>query len=470
MTTLAPYRSGHRGRDGFAQLLHAEWTKFRTVRGWVAGLAVTALVTVLIGLFSALGNHTACGDGKCDRAVPVGPGGQAVTDSFFFVHSALTGDGTLTARVSPLTGTRGVEPWAKAGLILKDGTTRGSAYAALMQTGAHGVRMQHNFTEDLAAPPGSWSRLTRTGDTITGSVSADGVTWTDAGAADLPGLPETIEAGLFATSPKHNVIADGRLGGTKITGGPTQVSASFDGIAREGGFSGGWRGDDLGADSMSYPSLGGGFTESGGAITVRGSGDIAPAVTGDGERVEESLVGAFAGLIAAVVVGTLFATSEYRRGLIRTTLIVSPRRERVLAAKALVLGAVTFAAALAGVLAVVPLSRAILRGNGNILIPVPTTTELRVVVGTAAVIAVAAVFALAVGSLLRRSAGAVALGIATLVLPYLLATSSVLPSGAAQWLLRVTPAAAFAVQQSIPEYPQVLAAYTPAQGYYPLPP
>ena len=33
MTTLAPYRSElHTGRDGFAQLLRAEWTKFRTVR------------------------------------------------------------------------------------------------------------------------------------------------------------------------------------------------------------------------------------------------------------------------------------------------------------------------------------------------------------------------------------------------------------------------------------------------------
>jgi len=35
MTMLAPYRSELRtGRDGFAQLLRAEWTKFRTVRGW----------------------------------------------------------------------------------------------------------------------------------------------------------------------------------------------------------------------------------------------------------------------------------------------------------------------------------------------------------------------------------------------------------------------------------------------------
>ena len=34
----APYRSAQPiGRDGFAQLLHAEWTKLRTVRGWLIG-------------------------------------------------------------------------------------------------------------------------------------------------------------------------------------------------------------------------------------------------------------------------------------------------------------------------------------------------------------------------------------------------------------------------------------------------
>jgi ABC-type transport system involved in multi-copper enzyme maturation permease subunit len=46
----------------------------------------------------------------------------------------------------------------------------------------------------------------------------------------------------------------------------------------------------------------------------------------------------------------------------------------------------------------------------------------------------------------------------------------VLPAGAARWLLRVTPAAAFAVQQSTPQYPQVDNLYIPANGYFPLAP
>jgi len=110
------------------------------------------------------------------------------------------------------------------------------------------------------------------------------------------------------------------------------------------------------------------------------------------------------------------------------------------------------------------------RANGDIFLPVTSLTELRVVAGTAALLAVAAVLALAVGTVLRRSAGAATAVIVLLVLPYILAVASVLPTGPAQWLLRVTPAAAFAIQQSIPQYPQVSSAYTPSNGYFPLAP
>jgi hypothetical protein len=42
--------------------------------------------------------------------------------------------------------------------------------------------------------------------------------------------------------------------------------------------------------------------------------------------------------------------------------------------------------------------------------------------------------------------------------------------GPAGWLLRLTPAAAFAVQQTLVQYPQVANTYIAAYGYYPLPP
>ena len=169
-------------------------------------------------------------------------------------------------------------------------------------------------------------------------------------------------------------------------------------------------------------------------------------------------------MIVVIVLAALFMTGEYRRGLIRTTMTASPRRIRVLAAKAVVIGAVTFVAALAGAIVAVLLGEHLLRANGNYIYPASTGTEIQVVAGTAALLAVTAVAALALGSVLRRSAGAVTAVIVVILVPYILAVSSALPVGAANWLLRLTPAAAFAIQQSTPQYHQVIANYTPPPG------
>ena len=49
--TITPYRSAESaGHDGFPQLLRAEWTKFRTVRGWIIGMVVAGLLMLAVGL------------------------------------------------------------------------------------------------------------------------------------------------------------------------------------------------------------------------------------------------------------------------------------------------------------------------------------------------------------------------------------------------------------------------------------
>ena len=112
--TITPYRPGQRGeRDGFAQLLWAEWTKFRTVRGWVIGMVVAALATVVLGLLIAGGGSSTCqaspsspvlSGAACLPHIPLGPGGEAVTDQFYFVRQPLAGNGSITVRVTSLTG------------------------------------------------------------------------------------------------------------------------------------------------------------------------------------------------------------------------------------------------------------------------------------------------------------------------------------------------------------------------------
>jgi ABC-type transport system involved in multi-copper enzyme maturation permease subunit len=486
----APRRAGEQaGHAGFGLLLRAEWTKFRTVRGWVIGMIVAALVIVILGLLSSLATHSFCNapGGQACPGPTLGPGGEPVSDSYYFVHQPLSGNGSVTVRVTLMTGlityppahpdaiVPGVEAWAKAGVLIEPSTRQGSAYAAVMVTGSHGARMQYNYTHDLAGLPGRvsaasprWLRLTRSGDTLTGYQSADGTHWARIGAVTLAGLPVTVQAGLFVASPADVNPSPGF--GSGFVAKLTNATAVFDHVSLQGQApSGSWAGGCVGCTPGGPPLSQGGLKESSGRFTVTGSGDIAPTV-GGGRTIEDTLRGTFAGLIVVIVVGTMFVTAEYRRGLIRTTLAASPRRGRVLAAKATVIGSVSFAAGLAGAAALVPLGEHILRANGSYLHPVSTLTGLRVIAGTGAILAVTAILALAVGAVLRRSAGAVTAVTVATVLPLLLAVTNVLPVGATDWLLRLTPAAAFAIQQPLPEYPQVSFVYLPTLDYYPLTP
>ena len=120
---------------------------------------------------------------------------------------------------------------------------------------------------------------------------------------------------------------------------------------------------------------------------------------GLGVTITQTLIGVFAGLIAVAVVGAMFMTAEYRRGLIRVTLAATPGRGRVLAAKAVVIAAVTFAVGLVSSAIVVTVGQRMLRAHGVYVWPVTALTEARVIVGTAAVLAVAAVIALAIGTI-----------------------------------------------------------------------
>jgi ABC-type transport system involved in multi-copper enzyme maturation permease subunit len=498
-------------RAGFARALRAEWTKFRSVRGWVIGMILAALLTIFLGVFAAANANIGCqingGPQKSGKAclpfIPHGPGGEIVTDSFSFARRPLTGNGTITARVTELTGEHanlsagpaqagngsmvpGLAAWAKAGIIIKQSTHQGSAYAAMMVTGSNGARMQYNYTGDIAGMPGGvsaahprWLRLTRSGDTITGYDSADGTHWTQVGTVQLTGLPTTVQVGMFATSPGYSVTQNS-FGGASNSGGPAQATGVFDRVSLTGASAGTWTGTTVGGGGSAGINPGAGlgsapYTHAGGTFTLTGSGDIAPVTPGPGGEfptvtIEQSLVGAFLGLIAIVVVAAMFFTTEYRRGLIRTTLAATPRRGAVLAAKAVVIGAVVFVTGLVAAVVSVAVGVPKEQNQGQVLLTAPLLTEVRVIAGTAAMLGLAAVFAVALGAILRRSAAAITFAVVIVVMPFLLSALNIVPAGVGDWLVRLTPAAGLAIEQSIPRYPQVSTVTSPVQGYFPLSP
>jgi ABC-type transport system involved in multi-copper enzyme maturation permease subunit len=448
---------------------------------------------VLVAILSAYASRSA------GPAVPIGPGGEAVTDAYMFVHQALVGDGTLTVRVASLSGAHtsvanasagafgpsskgqlesrlhpGLAPWAKAGIILEPDTTQGTAYAAVMVTGSHGVQMQYNYTHGLpglASPVGPsssrWLRLTRVGDVITSYDSTDDVHWIEIGTARLGGLPHTVQIGLFVTSPLY-------FASTTSTGTPSVATAYFDHVSVQGDLPRhSWSGDAI-TDVTSARSASTWHQLSAYSFTITGSGDIAPLVGGEGVATHWSgasiVNGTIVGFLIVIVLASLFVTSEYRRGLIRTTLVASPRRGRVLAAKAVVAGSLTFAAGAVATAIAEVITRHVFAANGNYLFPQSGPDLARVVIGTGLFLALPAALVVALGTMLRRSAGAVVAGLVLLVLPGILATATSLPAGADDWLMRVTPTAAFAIQATLPRSNLVTAAYTPANGYFPISP
>jgi ABC-type transport system involved in multi-copper enzyme maturation permease subunit len=284
--------------------------------------------------------------------------------------------------------------------------------------------------------------------------------------------------GLFVTAPQitvyHEAVAT-RSGG----GSPSLATATFDDVTfLHHGAGGAWRSTQVApsVSASSYPSDGGGATRSDGTFKVSGSGDIAPWVEGPGGPgapgypLEMALAGSFLGLLVIVVVATLFVTGEYRRGLIRTTLAACPRRGQVLAAKAIVIAGAGFVVGLVAFSVDLGVGEWILHSNGNYIYPVSVLTQIRVVVGLSGVLAIGAILALSIATIARRGAEVLAGLMVVFILPPFMSGSAILPDGLAEWVLRVTPAAGFAIEQTLPRYFQVSSVYTPVYGYYPLSP
>jgi hypothetical protein len=454
--------------------LRREWTAFRSP-GRLTALAAAVLVVIALGLLHATGNRSSC-DGPCP-AIPTAADGSVVSDGFWFHHRDLGENGSITVRLKAMTGTitypppnhdrivPGLVPWAKAGIIVKDGLRQGSSYAAIMMTGGHGVRFQHDYRYDTAGRPGTvaeqsprWLRLTRAGDTVTGSESDDGRQWRTVASATLAGLPATAQVGLFATSPGDLTLRETGLGGAVEEVRFTQAVGVFDHVTVEGGTTGAWRSDPVG--DMNHTDWernhnASGSVEQDGVVTVSGAGDIGPLGDGGARSAENSLGGLVVALIVVIVVAA-------RHGA-RTA------RDRPMAARAAVVGAATFVTGLVAAGVVLPLCTAVLEGNGIPVQPITPLTSARVVVGVAAVLALCAVFSFALGVRTRRGWVAVLVGLALIALPRAVTALPLLPDAVSAWLLRLTPAAAFAVQQTMTEYPQVTAHYAPSAGYYPLP-
>jgi ABC-type transport system involved in multi-copper enzyme maturation permease subunit len=144
------------------------------------------------------------------------------------------------------------------------------------------------------------------------------------------------------------------------------------------------------------------------------------------------------GQLAITVLGVLLISAEYSTGMIRSTVLAAPRRTPVLAAKAVVLGAVVFVLAELIGWTNFLVGSAIVKKHATVTLSTPGT--LRALLGFGLVMTMTALMALALGALLRHTAAAisVALGL-NLVVPGLL---GLIPGSAGTHLSEAMPSRA----------------------------
>jgi ABC-2 type transport system permease protein len=122
------------------------------------------------------------------------------------------------------------------------------------------------------------------------------------------------------------------------------------------------------------------------------------------------------GQLAVCVLGVLIISSEYATGTIRISLLAMPRRWPMLAAKALVFAVIVFVVGEVAAFGSFFAGSAILHSHAPVSISDPGVT--RAIVGAGLFLAVLGWFSMAIGALLRHTAGAITTAIGVVfVLP-----------------------------------------------------
>lgn len=163
-------------------------------------------------------------------------------DGFHFVHRPLNGDGIIVARVDAVENTN---PWAKAGVMIRESLTAGSTHAFMAITPGNGAAFQrrtatggastHTAGTSVTAP--YWVRLVRSGNTFTGYQSVDGQSWSLVGSESIS-MSAVVNVGLAVTSHDNSQLCTATfsqvlLTGPNVNSPPTITSITDQSIAED---------------------------------------------------------------------------------------------------------------------------------------------------------------------------------------------------------------------------------------------
>ena len=166
-------------------------------------------------------------------------------DQFHFAFKTLTGVGSIEAKVLSVDNT---DPWAKAGVMIRETLEPGSKFAAVYITPGNGCRFEArgdtsvNATSDtpvatdeqMAITAPYWVKLERdVAGSFRGYYSGNGSSWTPMSWNPLNlKMSSNVYAGLALTAHNNNATCEAKFSNVQITGtadphsGRTRISAS----------------------------------------------------------------------------------------------------------------------------------------------------------------------------------------------------------------------------------------------------
>jgi hypothetical protein len=135
-------------------------------------------------------------------------------DGFEFYYQKLLGNGTVIGRLTSMPTGSGVDSWAKAGLMMRNDLTPGSANAFVSLDGTNGQRFSVRTTANGTSTRSGnttttvpyWFKLVRANNTFTAYSSRDGANWTQLGSPTTISMNNAIYVGVAVTSHNPNSL------------------------------------------------------------------------------------------------------------------------------------------------------------------------------------------------------------------------------------------------------------------------
>lgn len=153
------------------------------------------------------------------------------SDEFRYVYKRLNGDGSITAKVESMIPTNG---WAKVGVMIREAVGPSARHASTLVTPSNGISFHRRSiasdpttkTDATGVTAPYWVRISRSGNTFTGEISSDGLTWESmtsdpTASSEQIAMSNNVLIGLAVTSHASGILTVGEFSNVSTSGNVT---------------------------------------------------------------------------------------------------------------------------------------------------------------------------------------------------------------------------------------------------------